>query len=180
MNDIQKEYEVTNNILDTLNSFKANSMREAQKYKAMAEDKSSELTGAGGRGPDVWLPPAPVEPRWVHVCVRACVQVLHVCYPFFLYSLSVCCSHSLPFSQSAPNPVSKHPAVRQPFKKHSNTFGGGAREERGKLIDRRKPSGGGGGGGARKSSSSSSAKDGGAKGGKGKDKVPAFKQFCFH
>ena len=65
MNDIQKEYEVTNNILDTLNSFKANPTREAQKYKAMAEDKPSEPTGAGGRDPDVWLPPAPVEPRWV-------------------------------------------------------------------------------------------------------------------
>ena len=46
------------------------------------------------------------------------------------------------------------------------------------MIDSRKPSGGGGG--ARKSSSSSSVKDGGAKGGKGKEKVPTFKQFCIY
>ena len=76
MNDIQKEYEVTNSIHDMLNSFKANPMREAQKHKAaMAEDKPSEPTGAGGRDPDVWLPPAPVESRCVCACACVCVYV---------------------------------------------------------------------------------------------------------
>jgi len=74
LSDIQKEYEVTNNIHDMLNSFKANPMKEAQRHKAMAEEKPSEPTGAGGRDPDVWLPPAPVESRCVcvHVCVHVC------------------------------------------------------------------------------------------------------------
>ena len=101
------------------------------------------------------------------MCVRVNCHLL-------LCILSVCyCSR--PLARHAAKPAPKQPAVRQPFKKPSNpSLGGGAREkERGKVIDSRKPSGGGGGGGggARKSSSSSSVKDGGPKGGKGKDKV---------
>ena len=98
-----------------------------------------------------------------------------VYHPLLRCFLPVCCPHSHPFSRSAPNPVSKQPAEEQSFKKHSSTFGGGAREkERGKVKDSQKPSEVGGGGGARKSSSSSSVKDGGAKGCKGKDKVCVY------
>ena len=88
LNDIQKEYEVTKNIHDMLNSFKANPIREAQKHRVAAEDKPSEAAGAGGRDPDVWPPPTPVESRCVCVCVCVCV-----CAVYYYHASSLCAVH---------------------------------------------------------------------------------------
>ena len=61
LDDIKKEYEVTKQIHDLLNGFKANPVKEARKYKM--EDKPSQP--APTRDPDVWPPPTPVESRFV-------------------------------------------------------------------------------------------------------------------
>ena len=95
LDDIKKEYELTKQIHDLLNGFKANPVKEARKYKM--EDKPSQP--APTRDPDVWPPPTPVESRFVlnkgktsHRSSITCIYWLAVCYlhvyihvPFLTY-----------------------------------------------------------------------------------------------